>query len=93
MRERVVNMLIGAPRIVVNLSEVDHIDSGGLGILVGLVIAARNRGGDLKLVSPCERVRDVLRSTKLDTIFRAYQNNGEAGSWQGSMIASPPFRH
>jgi anti-anti-sigma factor len=53
LRERVGNMLIGTPRIVVNLEKVDHIDSGGLGILVGLFISARNRGGELKLI--CRR--------------------------------------
>jgi anti-anti-sigma factor len=71
-------MLPGTPKIVVNLDGVDYIDSGGLGILVGLLVSARNRGGELKLVSPRERVKDVLRSTNLDRIFRLYANNDEA---------------
>ena len=78
LRERVGNMLIGTPRIVVNLEKVDHIDSGGLGILVGLFISARNRGGELKLVSPDEHVKEVLRCTNLDTVFKVYGNDGEA---------------
>lgn len=78
LRERVGNMLIGTSRIVVNLEKVDHIDSGGLGILVGLFISARNRGGELKLVSPNEHVNDVLRRTNLDTVFKVYCNDGEA---------------
>jgi anti-anti-sigma factor len=78
LRERVGNMLIGTPRIVVNLEKVDHIDSGGLGILVGLFISARNRGGELKLVSPDEHVKDVLRRTNLDTVFKVYGNDGAA---------------
>ena len=43
LRERVVNMLPGTPKIVVNLEGVDHIDSEGLGMLVGLLVSARNR--------------------------------------------------
>jgi anti-sigma B factor antagonist len=78
LRERVVNMLPGTPKIVVNLDGVDYIDSGGLGILVGLLVSARNRGGELKLVSPRERVKDVLRNTNLDRTFRVYANNDEA---------------
>ena len=78
LRERIGNMLPGTPKIVVNLSGVDYIDSGGLGILVGLLVSARNRGGELKLVSPRERVKDVLRNTNLDRIFRVYANNDEA---------------
>ena len=52
LRERVGNMLSGSPKIVVNLTGVNYIDSGGLGILVGLSVSARNRGGELKPVPP-----------------------------------------
>ena len=78
LRERVVNML-GIPKIVVNLQGVDYIDSEGLGMLVvGLLVSARNRSGDLELASPRKRVTDLLRRTNLDTIFRVYANNEEA---------------
>lgn len=78
LRERVGDMLSGSPRIVINLSEVPYIDSGGLGILVGLYISARNRGGELKLVNPSPRVSDLLRHTKLDTVISVYRNDEEA---------------
>ena len=78
LRERIRNMFSGTPKIVVNLDGVDYIDSGGLGILVGLLVSARNRGGELKLVSPNQRIKDLLRRTSLDNIFRVYGNNEEA---------------
>ncbi len=78
LRERVGNMLSGSPRIVVNLNGVHYVDSGGLGILVGLSVSARNRGGELKLVSPSQRVSDLLRRTRLDTIISVYRNDEEA---------------
>ncbi len=78
LRERIGNMLPGTPKIVVNLKAVDYIDSGGLGILVGLLVSARNRGGELKLVSPNERIKELLRRTSLDKIFRVYGNDEEA---------------
>src|SRR5712692_7339696 len=78
LRERVINLLSGTPKIVVNLNGVDYIDSGGFGILVGLFISAKKRGGDLKLVSPNKRVTEVLRHTKLDTIFKVYGKDDEA---------------
>jgi anti-sigma B factor antagonist len=78
LRERVGGMLSGSPRIVINLKGVHYIDSGGLGILVGLYIGARNRGGELKLVDPSQRVRDLLRHTKLDTVISLYRNDEEA---------------
>ena len=77
LRERVVNML-GTPKIVLNLQGVDYIDSEGLGMLVGLLVSTGNRAGELKLASPRKRVKDLLRRTNLDTIFRVYENNDEA---------------
>ena len=78
LRERGRNILAGTAKVVVNLNGVDSIDSGGLGILVGLLVSARNRGGELKLVSPRKRVKDLLRRTNLDTIFGVYENNDGA---------------
>jgi hypothetical protein len=53
-------MLPGTPKIVINLKAVEYIDSGGLGVLVGLFVSARNRGGELKLVSPNQRIKQAL---------------------------------
>jgi anti-sigma B factor antagonist len=78
LRERVVKMLSGTPKIVVNLHGVDYIDSGGLGMLVGLLVSARNRGGELKLVSPNQRTKELLRRTSLDYIFKVYGSNEQA---------------
>jgi anti-sigma B factor antagonist len=78
LRERVGNMLAGSPRIVINLKGVDHIDSGGLGILAGISVSARNRGGELKLVSPSKRVNDLLQRTNLDKILSLYGTEEEA---------------
>jgi anti-sigma B factor antagonist len=57
---------------------VDYVDSEGLGMLVGLLVSARNRGGELKLASPRKRVRDLLRRTNLDGVFSVYENDDEA---------------
>jgi len=78
LRERGRNILAGTAKVVVNLNGVDYIDSGGLGILVGLLVSARNRGGELKLVSPKQRIKELLRRTSLDKIFRVYGNDDEA---------------
>ena len=78
LRERLVSLLSGTPKIVMNLRQVSRIDSGGIGVLVGFFVSTRNRGGDLKLVSPNRHVTDVLRRTNLDTIFAVYRNCDEA---------------
>ena len=78
LRERVGSALLGSPNMVVSLSEVDYIDSGGIGVLIGLLVSARNRGGDLKLVAPNQYVTDVLRRTNLRTIFEIYADDDKA---------------
>ena len=90
LRERGRNILAGTPKVVVDLNEVDYIDSGGLGILVGLWVSARNKGGELKLVSPTQRIKELLRRTSLAKIFRVYGNNDEVAAFRktGSLSES-----
>lgn len=52
-----------ALKILLNLQEVDYVDSSGLGELVRAHTSARNRGGQLKLVNLQQRVRDLMRIT------------------------------
>lgn len=59
----------GKKKIVLNLAQVDYIDSSGVGELVSSYTAVRNAGGDLKLLSLTKKVHDVLNVTKLYTVF------------------------
>jgi anti-sigma B factor antagonist len=56
-------------KIILNLAEVDYIDSSGVGELVGSFTTVRNSGGELKLLNLTQKVRDVLHVTKLYTVF------------------------
>ncbi len=58
--------------IVVDLSGVDYLDSSGLGALVGLYISARRAGTAVKLVKLNDRIAELLRLTKLATVFEGY---------------------
>lgn len=59
----------GNHQIILDLNDVDFIDSAGLGELVRSHAAVRGRGGQLKLVNPSESVWDLLKITKLDRVF------------------------
>jgi anti-sigma B factor antagonist len=59
----------GNKKIVLNLSQVDYIDSSGVGELVSSFTAVRNAGGELKLYGLSKKVRDILNVTKLYTVF------------------------
>ncbi len=77
-RARVMNILLGTQQIVVNLSGIEYIDSGGLGTLVGVLASTRNRHGEIKLVRPNSRVADLLQRTRLNTVFKSYESDDDA---------------
>ena len=59
----------GQKQILLNLGGVDHIDSAGLGALVGGFASVQKQGGELKLSNLSSKVVDVMQMTKLYTIF------------------------
>jgi anti-sigma B factor antagonist len=59
----------GIKKILLNLRNVDYIDSSGLGELVSAFTSMRSQGGDLKLLNLTKRVRALLQITKLLTVF------------------------
>ena len=65
-------------RIVLNLGEVNYIDSGGLGTLVALHTTAHNAGATIKLASLTKRVGDLLQVTKLLTVFDVHNTEQDA---------------
>jgi anti-sigma B factor antagonist len=79
LRERIQKLLqAGDQKFLLNLADVDYIDSSGLGELVSSFTAVRNSGGLLKLLSLTKRVQDLLQITKLLTVFEVFNNEAEA---------------
>jgi len=64
--------------VLVDLSAVDHVDSTGLGELVGYLQRFSEQGRRMALLSPPDRVRNLLRLTKLDEVFPTYHDRDEA---------------
>lgn len=59
----------GRRRVILSLGELDYVDSGGLGDLVGAFTALRRSGGELLLHSVGKRLEDIFAITKLGTVF------------------------
>jgi anti-sigma B factor antagonist len=78
LRENLKTVLNSTRQVVLNLSGVSYIDSGGLGTLVGVYSSARASGADIKLTGLGQRLRDVLQITKLVTVFEVYDSEQEA---------------
>jgi anti-sigma B factor antagonist len=62
----------GKTKILLNLGDVNYIDSSGIGELVSGFTAVRSRGGELKLLNLTKKVHDLLQITKLFTVFDVY---------------------
>lgn len=78
LRENLKRVLTSSRKVILNLSGVNYIDSGGLGTLVGVYSSARSSGADIKLTGLGQRLRDVLQITKLVTVFEVYDNEQQA---------------
>jgi anti-sigma B factor antagonist len=82
VRNSVGNILrIGGKKIVLNLADVNCIDIPGVGELVRTYTTIVDQGGQLKLLCPTKKIREILAITKLLTVFKSYDN-------ETAMIAS-----
>ncbi len=68
----------GSKNILLNLGDVNYIDSSGLGELVSAYTTAKNQDATLKLLNLTKKVKDVLQLTKLYTVFDIYDNEATA---------------
>jgi anti-sigma B factor antagonist len=64
--------------ILLNLADVDYIDSSGIGELVSAYMGVKNRGGTMKLLQLTKKVHDLLQLTKLFTVFEVYSDENTA---------------
>ena len=68
----------GYKNILLNLRDVRHIDSAGVGELMSCYTSVRNHGGQLKLMNLSKNVHNLLQITKLYTIFEVAEDEATA---------------
>jgi anti-sigma B factor antagonist len=68
----------GLKNLVLNLKEVDYIDSTGLGALVICATSSRKSGGNVKLLNLNKRNIELLVMTKLATVFDLFTDEQDA---------------
>jgi len=64
--------------VVLNVTEVNYVDSSGMGLMVRFLWHARTRGGDLRLSGPTPFVTKLLEVTKLSAVLRIYADEESA---------------
>ncbi len=83
LERRVRDLLPQLRHIVLELSQVTFVDSGGLGLLVRLMTSARCSGGDVKLAAPSPQIAKLLETTALTRVFEVFRSPEEAFSFLG----------
>lgn len=68
----------GGGPVLVDLSEIDHVDSTGLGELVGYLQRFAEQGRRLALLGPHPRVLSLLKLTRLDEVFPVFHDRESA---------------
>lgn len=68
----------GFKKILLNLSEMDYIDSNGLGELVHSLKTSKRYGASLRLLKPHDRVTNTLRLTNLLPMFSVHETEADA---------------
>jgi anti-sigma B factor antagonist len=73
LRERLIELVEGGKaHIVVDMEQVEFLDSTGLGVLVGGLKRVRAHDGSLALVCAQERILKIFRITGLEKVFGIY---------------------
>ena len=79
LRERLIELVnSGKHHIVVDLTDVEFLDSTGLGVLVGALKRVRSHEGDLDLVCTESRILKVFEITGLTKVFTMHRSVDEA---------------
>jgi anti-sigma B factor antagonist len=89
LRDLVCDLLSkGHKQILLNLGDVDYIDSSGLGALVSAFTSVRKQGGELKLLNLTNKVSDLLQITKLYIVFDVMNDEAVAVKSFGQSTAA-----
>jgi anti-sigma B factor antagonist len=79
LREIVTELLQNGNKFVaLNMTEVDHVDSAGIGELVRSHTTVRKQGGQLKLINPNQKVQDLFKMTMLSAVFEVHPDESTA---------------
>jgi len=69
-------LILDHKRIVLDLTDLHHMDSMGLGALIRLYVSTRSAGCDLELINLGKRIRQLLGITNLLSVFTVIGENG-----------------
>ncbi|BBB32592.1 anti-sigma B factor antagonist [Thermotomaculum hydrothermale] len=79
LREKITSLLEkGEKKIILNMARVSYLDSSGTGEVVSLLMKVKKAGGELKLLSLSQKIKDIFQIAQLLSIFDYYTDEEEA---------------
>jgi anti-sigma B factor antagonist len=79
LRAKILEVFGGPPRVfLIDMAEVEYMDSSGLGTLVEALKWANRKNTQLRLVGAKDSVKSVFEISRLTSIFKFYDNQEEA---------------
>jgi anti-sigma B factor antagonist len=81
LREKLKDLIAeGKKTIILNMSQVEYIDSTGLGTLVASQVSAKTQGASLKLSNLGKKFSELLQLTRLLTVFEVSDTKAAAAA-------------
>jgi anti-sigma B factor antagonist len=71
-------LLPEAPHVLLHLGGVEFIDSGGLGLIARYLTRPQDRRGTLRVCAVSQKIDDVLRITRLKSVFQPYETEADS---------------
>src|SRR5256885_1529017 len=68
----------GKRLFVLNLKDVRHLDSFGLGQLVATFMNIQALKGDLRIVNPSRTIKDLFKYTRIESVLKVPPSEAEA---------------
>lgn len=68
----------GKKNIVIDLAKVEYMNSSGLGMMTSMLSTVKSAGGTLALANPAERIKSLLAITKLNQLFKTFDDIDQA---------------
>lgn len=91
LRQAVVKVVAdGCRGLILDISDLDFVDSFGIGAVVGALKRLRQRGGELALVCPSPRIRRVFEICDLDRIMEFHDSIDSAANKAAVPAVVPP---
>ncbi len=72
--------------VVIDLADIDYVDSTGIGELVGYLQKFTRSGRRLVLLQPHQRIEALLKLTRLDAVFPIFRERLAAIAHAGALV-------